>query len=95
MQLRFARPALADLDAVFGYILEQNPAAAHDMIDAIEHGLEALRQYPRLGRDGRIAGTRELIIAGTPFIAAYRVGQDAIEVLAVIHSARRWPRKLE
>ncbi|MBH8572974.1 hypothetical protein I8752_08065 [Nostocaceae cyanobacterium CENA369] len=39
---------------------------------------------------GRIAGTRELVITRTPFIVAYRVRADQIEILAVIHATRRW-----
>jgi toxin ParE1/3/4 len=41
-----------------------------------------------MGRKGRVAGARELIV--TPFIVACRVKKDAIEVVAIIHGARRW-----
>jgi toxin ParE1/3/4 len=42
-----------------------------------------------MGRKGRVAGTREFIVS--PFVVAYRVKKDAIEVMAIIHGARRWP----
>ena len=38
---------------------------------------------------GRVAGTRELVIA--PFVIVYRVRKMTIDILAIIHSARRWP----
>ncbi len=47
---------------------------------------------PQLGRRGRVKATRELVVAGTPFIVAYTVlrGQ-VVEILAVIHGAQEWP----
>ncbi|WP_372353143.1 type II toxin-antitoxin system RelE/ParE family toxin [Pararhizobium sp. YC-54] len=36
-------------------------------------------------------GTRELVVPGTPYIAAYRVGETQIEILFVQHGARQWP----
>lgn len=50
-----------------------------------------LAAHPYLGRPGRIAGTREPVIASTPFIVAYRVADDRTEILAVFHGARIWP----
>jgi toxin ParE1/3/4 len=47
-----------------------------------------------MGRVGRIAGARELIIAGTPYIVPYRLRGDEIEILRVIHNARKWLARL-
>jgi plasmid stabilization system protein ParE len=47
-----------------------------------------------MGRSGRVAGTRELVIAGTPYLVAYRVEAKAVVILAVIHGAQRWPDEL-
>jgi plasmid stabilization system protein ParE len=46
-----------------------------------------------MGRAGRVDGTRELIISDSPYIAVYRVLEDELEVLDVLHAARRWPDK--
>jgi len=43
------------------------------------------------GRAGRVAGTRELVIVGTPFIVAYRVEKKEVRVVAVLHAAQKWP----
>ncbi len=40
-----------------------------------------------------MSGTRELVITGTPYIAAYRVRPQRIEVLRIIHGAQRWPKR--
>jgi toxin ParE1/3/4 len=46
-----------------------------------------LRMLPNRGRNGRIAGTRELIFAPLPYIAVYRVKDDRVEILRIYHSA--------
>jgi toxin ParE1/3/4 len=38
-----------------------------------------------------VAGTRELPVSGTPFTVAYRVARREVEILAVLHAARKWP----
>ena len=37
------------------------------------------------------ANTRELVVAGTPYIVIYRVGRERIDILRVVHGAQRWP----
>ena len=65
--------------------------AAERMVERIRDSVDQLTQFPSLGRTGRVSGTRELIIDGTPFIVPYRVREDAIEIIAVFHAAQRWP----
>jgi toxin ParE1/3/4 len=48
-----------------------------------------------MGRPGRVPGTRELVVAGTPYIVAYRVTASRVDVLAIIHAARRWPQMFD
>lgn len=76
------------------YIADRNPRAAIDMGDTIEAAVLWLADNPRLGRPGRIPGTRELVVSGTPFIAAYRVEKNAVVILRFLHGAQRWPSAL-
>ena len=48
-----------------------------------------LVDFPASGRVGRIAGTRELVINGTPYVAAYAVTQSAVRILRVLHGAQK------
>jgi len=52
-----------------------------------------MKKEPAMGRAGRVAGTRELVVAETPYIIPYRVRGDAVEILRVFHAAREWPEK--
>ncbi|MBH8566869.1 type II toxin-antitoxin system RelE/ParE family toxin [Nostoc sp. CENA67] len=94
MKIVWTQLALADLDAAYNYIAASNPNAAIDIIDHIEKALDQLIKYPEIGQFCRFPGTRELIITRTPFIIPYRVQADQIEILAIIHGARRWSDKL-
>ncbi|MBI4346332.1 MAG: type II toxin-antitoxin system RelE/ParE family toxin [Elusimicrobia bacterium] len=82
--------ALADLDHARDYIQQVGGSAA-STLDRIERAVAALARHPQIGRAGRVDGTRELVVSGTPFILPYRVKQRRIEILAVLHAARRWP----
>ena len=94
MKLAWTRLALKDLDSACANISEENPSAAARTIERVRKALEVVSRHSEIGRPGRVEGTRELIIPGTPFIVAYRVKAKRIEVLSVIHGARRWPDEL-
>jgi toxin ParE1/3/4 len=57
----------------------------------IERQIGCLCDFPEIGRLGRLAGTRELVINRTPFIAIYRTRPDSIQILRLLHGAQLWP----
>jgi len=85
--------ALANLDAEAEHIAEDNPVAAGRVVQRISRAADLLEKNPALGRPGRVAGTRELIVAETPYIVPYRVRGEVVEILRVFHAARKWPKK--
>ncbi|MEX0693259.1 MAG: type II toxin-antitoxin system RelE/ParE family toxin [Rhodospirillales bacterium] len=91
MKLRWTRPALHDLEELHSYIADRDPAAALQTARLLRAQAEALTTHPQMGRAGRIDGTRELVVAGLPFIIAYRVTDTTIDVLAIRHGRRDWP----
>jgi toxin ParE1/3/4 len=91
VRLRYTRQALADLEVARSYIAERNPQAAAAMAVRVREAIAGLSLFSERGRKGRVEGTRELVIPGTPFLVAYRVRPDQIEILAILHGARRWP----
>ncbi len=93
MRVRWLRAALANLDAEAEYIAEDNPAAAGRVVQKILRAVDLLKKNPAMGRAGRVAGTREVVVAETPYIIPYRVRGDAVEILRVFHAARKGPER--
>jgi toxin ParE1/3/4 len=94
MQITWHRRARQDLQAVREHIAAVNPGAARQVAQRILQAIGLLAEQPGLGRPGRVLETRELVVAGTPYIAAYRVVDDTIVILRVLHGARQWPERL-
>jgi toxin ParE1/3/4 len=86
--------AISHLRSTHQHIARDNPAAAEKIIARILSAAERLADYPSMGRPGRIEGTRELVIPGTPFIVTYRIRRNDLQILAVMHTSRKWPEGL-
>lgn len=83
--------AIDDLDEVWNYIARDNEGAADRTVDRIETAVELLTWSPLMGRVGRQAGTRELVVPDLPYIVVYIVNGDIVGVARVVHGARKWP----
>jgi toxin ParE1/3/4 len=92
--IRWTRRALRRLDEIGARISIDNPAAARRVIRLIALGVHDLNNNPGRGRPGRVQGTRELVVAGTPYIVAYRVRTNDVEILTIQHGAQLWPDSL-
>jgi addiction module RelE/StbE family toxin len=80
--------ALADISRIVRYIAADNPVAAARVARELLVAGDSLVPFPRRGRPGRQAGTRELV-AIRPYIIVYRVtGEDAVTILRVWHGAQ-------
>ncbi len=87
--------ATQQLDQVREYIVLSNtPEVAFKVVLQILASIEQLARFPMLGRSGRVPGTRELVVVGAPFIAAYILQRDRIVVLAIYHGSQQWPEAL-
>jgi toxin ParE1/3/4 len=91
----WSRRAINDLRTIQAFIENNDPIAARKItlriIDAVE---TMIPENPDVGRPGRVPGTRELVVARTPYIVPYQLHRGMIEVLRVYHGARRWPDRL-
>lgn len=94
MRLRWTPLAAGQLESAYEYVARDSPGAADETIERTLLAVEVLERHPQIGRKGRVPRTRELVVTGTPFLVAYRVKANQIEILAVLHGARRWPERL-
>jgi toxin ParE1/3/4 len=93
VRLKWTRAANRDLERVEEYISRDNPTAAIEtVLDIIRH-VGMLADHPGMGRPGRVDGTRELTIAGLPYLVAYLHRGDTVTVLRVLHGAMKWPKR--
>jgi len=91
MKVIWFRLAIQDLASAREFILQDNPKAASALVERIRVAVALLTEQPGLGRPGRVPGTRELIVDKTPYLLPYRVRDEKIEILRVLHCARQWP----
>jgi len=94
LKVKWVSLAIDDLENIDDYISKDSQAAAHKVFVLLWETVALLVDHPHIGRPGRVHGTRELVIPGTPFIIPYRIVADEIQILRVLHGARKWPHKI-
>ena len=93
MKIKWVQLALTDLDEAAAFISQDNPPAAKRQLKRIRDAARLLSEQPDAGRPGRVHGTRELVIADTPFVLPYRAVRDTVQILRVLHGAGQWPEQ--
>lgn len=91
MTVRWSPEAAADFAAIVEYVRRQNLSAAERVAHRIYEGVASLASFPKQGRPGRTEGTRELVFSPLPYLAVYRVQDEVVEIVRVLHGAQRWP----
>ncbi len=90
MKVRWTPEAVRDRLAIWQYLEARDAGAAFSMDCLFSDAVAALADFPMLGHEGDVAGTREL----TPhrsYRLIYEVTDDTVWILVLIHTARRWP----
>jgi toxin ParE1/3/4 len=91
MRIKWTRQALNNQDAAVNYIAADNPGNAQKVAQKIWNSIQLLSAQPGIGRPGRVAGTRELVIAGLPFIVPYAEHNGEIVIFRIMHTSMKWP----
>jgi toxin ParE1/3/4 len=91
VNIRWTANAVENLTSARRYAAVENEKATDDLLLKILDGVRQLEGFPDCGREGRVRNTRELVIASTLYIVAYRIKRTTIQILAILHGRRRWP----
>jgi addiction module RelE/StbE family toxin len=92
LNVNFTPQARDDLIAIRDWIAEDDPRAADNVIARIAQTAMMFGQFPLLGREGLVAGTREFSVVGLPYVIVYRIASETdVDVLTVVHTRRRYP----
>ena len=89
-RLVWRESARAEFTHIVRYIAERNPSAAARIRRLIEDAVLPLPKHPLMARAGRVPGTRELV-AHPNYIVVYRVTENAIEIVNVLHARQQYP----
>jgi toxin ParE1/3/4 len=79
--------ALSDMADIFAYLAVQNDEAAGRISDRLMAAATNLARFPQIGRPGRLAGRRELVV--DQYVLVYRLRRDEIQIVTIEHGARR------
>ena len=91
MRIRWTEGADGNLNQVEEYIAQDNPPAALATVHKIIEAAQMLVDYPTIGKRGRERGTRELVVAGLPYIVIYAVQREELVILRVLHTSMKYP----
>jgi toxin ParE1/3/4 len=91
VKVRWSPTAERNADAIWDYIAQDNIDAADQIRALLDAAAERLSSFPHMGRGGRAAKTRELVVAGTTYMLIYRISRDHIEITRVLHGAQNYP----
>jgi toxin ParE1/3/4 len=82
---------LRQLRSQYDFHRAENPDAADRVRRRVLSAVERLQSFPESGCAWKRVGTRELILPGLPLIIVYRVRDDCVEILSLLHTARETP----
>jgi len=91
VRIRWTKPAATALSAIQDYVADENPQAAFEVIQRIRIAVKQLEEHSKSGRTGRVRGTVELVVHDLPYIVAYRIKKEEVQILSVYHTSRKWP----
>jgi plasmid stabilization system protein ParE len=97
-EIKLTGLAEQDLEAIGAYYLREASVDVATRVLALviakSHAtISTLELHPNASRDGRIAGTCELVIHRLPYIAVVKVDERAkvVYVLTILHTTRKFP----
>lgn len=88
MKLRYLPAAIDDLDAIRSHIEQDNADAAWMVAAFIRRSITILQDWPYSGRATELDGVRRQVVSNYPYVVYYRVDNDEVIILSVMHSAR-------
>jgi len=91
MRLDWSEAAVSDLEHIADYLFVRTPLHAPRLVRTIHDAPAKLLADPLLGRHGRRAGTRELVLTPLPYLIIYVVSSEAVHIVRILHGAQRWP----
>ena len=90
MRLVWRAMALSDRELIMDHIAADNPEAAIALDKAFESKARKAQYSPTMYKAGRFPGTHEIVVRPN-YVMIYRVVEDCIEIIRVLHTRQQWP----
>lgn len=90
MRVRWTPEAHQDRADIWDYLLARDADAAVRIDGLFSEGVARLADFPMLGHEGEVPGTRELT-PHSSYRLVYEIDGEIIWVLTIIHTKRQWP----
>ena len=90
--VRWLALAIEDFEGIAAYLAEKDSDAGKQIVQCVWNAGQSLASLPSQGRAGRVVGTREFAVTEIPYFIAYRVVKSEVQILRVLHTARRYPQ---
>ena len=94
MKLRVTPWARRHLEAIAEFLAERSPAASRVVGQRIRETVHLLANFPMIGHEGSLQGTRKMVVPGLPYIVVYQIepgGGGTLVILGIYHGAQRRP----
>ena len=93
MRIVWTEEALSDFENILAYYYQKAGVATAEAIERrIVGQIEKLLDFPeRVRASDRIPGAREAVINRLPYIASIRISEGEIQILNLVHTARKFP----
>ena len=92
MRLILSPRAARRLREIQAYLAQEaNPHIALQIVVRIRQSAEMLTDFPRLGARWAEGPTRSLLVSGLPYRIHYRLSDDAVEIITIVHTSQRPP----
>lgn len=92
MKVVWTPEAQQDRADVWDYIAAENPGAAIRLDTLFSDAANRLTQHPKLGTQGKVVGTRELI-PHENYRIVYEISHETVWILTLVHTSRMWPEQ--
>jgi toxin ParE1/3/4 len=93
MNVEWSEQAAVQLQAIRDYLARSSPGYAQTLAERIVQRTESLADLPFLGAEVAEYGEESLReVFEHPYRILYRLSTEQVQIVAVIHAARRLPR---
>lgn len=82
--------AEADMLAIWEYIAQDNLSAADRIIDRFTATFERIATFPDAGARYEHPKGEFRFVVVTPYLIFYKITGDEVDIVRVLHGARRW-----